>query len=419
MQLHLVVALLAFFGFAVNRVDADFFVILLKGSKILTSFGEFTFFHTLTNVPVNKGTLSIHEIELVVKTSPGLSNGSGVAQHAHCALNLSEITTWNNGRRLVVDTNLETSWAPVDELDSALGLDGGNGSVDILGDNITTVKHAAGHVLTMARITLNHLVGRLKACVGDLSNRELFVVSLLSRDNWGVGHEREVNTGVRYQVRLELSKINIEGTIETKRRSDGRHNLTDETVKVGVSRAFNVEVTTAHIVESLVVNHEGTVGVLKGGVGGKNGVVRLNNSGGHLRGRVHSEFELGLLAIVYRETLHEKRGETRSCTTTKGVEEEEPLETGTLVRKFAGTVKNEVNNLLTDGVVTTGVVVGGILLTGNELLRVEELTVGSCADFINHSWLQINEDAPRNVLTSTSLREECVEGIVTTSNGFV
>ena len=64
-------------------------------------------------------------------------------------------------------THLETSWAPVYKLDGAFGLDGGNGSIDILGDNITTVQHAAGHVLAMARITLNHLVSRLKAGVGD------------------------------------------------------------------------------------------------------------------------------------------------------------------------------------------------------------------------------------------------------------
>jgi len=271
----------------------------------------------------------------------------------------------------------------------------------------------------MARITLDHLVGRLEASVGDLSNRELFVVSLLSRDNWGVGHEREVNTGVRYQVSLELSKIDIEGTIEAKRRGDGGNDLTDETVKVGVGRALNVEVAAAHIVESLVVNHEGTVGVLEGSVGGKNGVVRLNNSGGHLGCRVHGELELGLLAVVYRETLHEEGGETRSCTTTEGVEEEKPLETSTLISELAGTVENEVNNLLTDGVVTTGVVVSGIFLTGDELFGVEELTVGTGAHFIYHSWLEINEDTAGNVLAGAGFGEEGVERVVTTTNGLV
>lgn len=88
---------------------------------------------------MNEGTLGVHEIELVVKTSPGLSDGGGVGQHADCTLYLGKISTWYNGRRLVVDTDLESSWTPVNELDSSLGLDGSDGSVDVLWYNITTV----------------------------------------------------------------------------------------------------------------------------------------------------------------------------------------------------------------------------------------------------------------------------------------
>ena len=38
---------------------------------------------------------------------------------------------------------LETSRAPIDKLDGPLGLDDTDGSIDIFGDNITTVQHAA------------------------------------------------------------------------------------------------------------------------------------------------------------------------------------------------------------------------------------------------------------------------------------
>ena len=69
-----------------------------------------------------------------------------------------------------MDNYLETSWAPVNELDGTLGLDGGNGGVDVLGDNITTVQHAAGHVFAVTWVALDHLVGWLEASVGDLGN---------------------------------------------------------------------------------------------------------------------------------------------------------------------------------------------------------------------------------------------------------
>jgi hypothetical protein len=46
-------------------------------------------------------------------------------------------------------------------------------------------------------------------------------------NNWGVGDEREVNTGVRDQIGLELVEIDVEGTIEAERGGDGRDNWTE------------------------------------------------------------------------------------------------------------------------------------------------------------------------------------------------
>ena len=43
---------------------------------------------------------------------------------------------------------LEPSGAPVHKLDAPLGLDDGDGGVDVLGHHVTPVQHAARHVLT-------------------------------------------------------------------------------------------------------------------------------------------------------------------------------------------------------------------------------------------------------------------------------
>merc|ERR1712227_1179519 len=43
-------------------------------------------------------------------------------------------------------------------------------------------------------------------------------------------------------VGLELCQVNIEGTIKTQGSSDGRDNLANEPVEVGVSWALNVQV---------------------------------------------------------------------------------------------------------------------------------------------------------------------------------
>jgi hypothetical protein len=55
------------------------------------------------------------------------------------------------------------------------------------------------------------------------------------------------------------------------------HTLGDETVQVLVVGALDAEVPPADVVDGLIVDHEGAVGVLQGGVGGKNRVVGLHN----------------------------------------------------------------------------------------------------------------------------------------------
>ena len=101
------------------------------------------------------------------------------------------------------------------------------------------------------------------------------------------------------------------------------------------------------------------------------------------------------------------------------MEDEESLKTSALFRQLADSVKNKINNLLSNGVVTTSIVVGSILLSSDELFRVEELTISSHSDLINDSWFQIHKDSPGNMLATASLSKEGVERIIMSSNGLV
>ena len=154
-------------------------------------------------------------------------------------------------------------------------------------------------------------------------------------------------------------------------------------------------------------------------MGGQDGVVGLNDGSGNLGGRVHSEGKLGLLSVVDGKSLKEKRSKTRTSSSSNGVEDQETLKTGTVVSKLSGSVKDKVNDLLSDGVVTTGVVVGSILLSGDQLLRVVQLSVGSSADLVDDRGLKVDVDSSGDVLTGTSLREEGVESVISTSDGLV
>jgi hypothetical protein len=228
-----------------------------------------------------------------------------------------------------------------------------------------------------------------------------------------------VDTWVWDQVGLELGDIDVKGTIESEGGSQGGDNLGNESVQVGVGWSLDVEVTSADIVDGLIVEHNSDVGVLQEGVGGEDGVVWLNNSGGDLWGWVDGEAELGLLTVIDGKSLEEEGTETGTGTTTDGVEDEEALETSALISELTDSVEAEINNLLTNGVVTTSEVVGSILLTRDELLWVEELSVGTSADLIDNGWLEIEEDASWDVLTGTSLGEEGVESIITATDSLV
>ncbi|GIL42644.1 hypothetical protein Vafri_593 [Volvox africanus] len=236
-------------------------------SQILTGLGELTLLHTLTDIPVHERALSVHQIELMVQATEDLADGSAVGDHADGTLHLGQVTTWDNSGWLVVDAALETSWAPVDELDGALSLNGCHGRVYVLGHDITAVHQAASHVLAVTRVALHHHRCRLKSRVRDLRDRQLLMIGLLGGDNRRVGAEHKVDTGIGHQVGLELCNIDVQSTIEAQRGSQGADDLGDQTVQVGVGRALNVKAATANIVDSLVVEHDSHISVLQKGVG--------------------------------------------------------------------------------------------------------------------------------------------------------
>lgn len=107
-----------------------------------------------------------------------------------------------------------------------------------------------------------------------------------------------MDTWVWDQISLEFSQVDVQSTIKAKGGSNGRNDLTNETVQVGVGWAFDIQVTTANIINGFIVDHKSAVGMFQGSMGSQNGIVRFNDGSGDLRSRVDGEFELGFLAII-------------------------------------------------------------------------------------------------------------------------
>ena len=211
---------------------------------------------------------------------------------------------------------------------------------------------------------------------------------------------------VRHQVGLELVDVHVQRAAEAQRGGHGGNHLRDQSVQVGVGRSLDAEVVAADVVDGLVVEHHGKLRVLQQVVGAEHGVVGLHHGGAEEGRRIDREAELGLLAVVQRQSLEQQRTETRTGTSAHRVEDEEALNRVAGVSHLAETVHHDVDVLLADGVVTASVVVGGVFLSRNQLLGVVQVLAGTVAELVDHGGLQINEDGTGNQLARVRLVEE-------------
>merc|ERR1712048_768691 len=79
-------------------------VILLEESKILTGLGELTLLHTLTDVPVDEGSLGVHEVELGDKSlGEDSRDGNVVSDHDDVSRGVGDVIILSDARGLVVE----------------------------------------------------------------------------------------------------------------------------------------------------------------------------------------------------------------------------------------------------------------------------------------------------------------------------
>jgi hypothetical protein len=137
-------------------------------------------------------------------------------------------------------------------------------------------------------------------------------------------------------------------------------------------------------------------------------------------GQDHTVNEIfDFFAVVHRQALQKQAPETGASAPAAGVEDHESLKTGAVISQLAQAVQHQIDDLLANGVVAASEVVRSVFLSGDQLLRVEQLTVSPSANLVDNSRLQIDKDAARHVLPGPSLREKGIESIVTSADGLV
>lgn len=83
------------------------------------------------------------------------------------------------------------------------------------------IQKAASHIFIMVKIIFHHL----KSSTDDLCYRKPFVVGFLSRDERSRCGQGEEDVGIRHhQDGLELCQVDIQGSVKSKRSSNGGHS---------------------------------------------------------------------------------------------------------------------------------------------------------------------------------------------------
>jgi len=228
-----------------------------------------------------------------------------------------------------------------------------------------------------------------------------------------------MDSWIWHKICLELGNVNIQSTIEAQGCCEGGDNLCQKPVQVRVGGALNVKVSSADVIQGLVVIHDGHISVLEEGVDAKHRIVGLYDGSCNLGASPDCEAQFGLLAVVDGQALEHEASKPTSSASTYCVVNHEPLQACAIVSELADTIQNEIHNFFADCVVTTSEVVRSIFLSCDKLLWMEELPVSPSANFIHNSRLQIDHHAARHMLSCTSLAEKGVKRIITTTDCLV
>jgi len=394
----------------------DIKVILLKEAKIFTGLAEFTLFHTLSDIPVDISPLAVHHVVLLAQSVREHSvDGNIVSDHDSSPLGTGDIVIQNASWFGVIQTNLESGWAPLDEADLVLLLHPLDGGVRLLGLDGTSIVEGDGHVLVFDGVEVRILdeeVSGLEGLVGDITDGVGVMVLLLLVDNRGEAGGHEVKTRERNQVGLELIHVDVQFTLESKGSGHGRHNLRDQSVEVLISWLLDIKSLLADIIDGLVIQNEGHLSVVQEPMGGEKSIVWLDDGGGDVGGRIDFKSNLGLLPVVNSKTLKDEHSHSGSGSSSNSVLDDESLNILRVVDHLSDSVIDSVHQLFSDGVVTTGEVVGSIFLAVDEEFRMVDSLPLSTSNVIEDGRLKVNSKVPWNVLSSVSLFEESLVAAV-------
>jgi len=307
--------------------------------------------------------------------------------------------TWRD----VANSRLHVVRDPFNKVTAVLVLGVEHLLVDLLHGHASSEHSGNSQVASVAWVAGGHHVLGVEHLLGEFGDGEGSVLLATSAGEWGKAWHEEVETGEGHHVDGELSEIGVQLTGESEARGDAAHRCADEMVQVTVGGGGELERSEANVVERLVVNAVGLVGVLDQLMDGERGVVRLDYGVADL-GRWHyGEGVHNSVGVLLSDLGDEERAHAGTGAATEGVSQLKALKAIARLGLLSHNVQNTVYELGALGVVTLGPVVTGTTLAEDEVVRAEDLTERARSDGVHGTRLQVYEDGSWHVLAASGL----------------
>ena len=255
----------------------------------------------------------------------------------------------------------------------------------------------------MSGITGSHHVLGIEHLGGQLRDGQSPVLLGASAGQRGESGDEEVKSGEGHHVDGEFPEVSVQLSGESEAGGDTRHGGGDEMVQVTVCGGGQLEGPEADVVEGLVINDEGLIGVLNELMDGEGGVVGLNNGVGDLGRGGDGEGGHDPVGVLLSDLGDQESSHSGSGATTERVGELESLEAVTALSFLPHNIEDRVDELSSLSVMSLGPVVASTRLSEDEVVRSEDLSERSGSDGVHGIGLQINKDSSGNVLSTGGL----------------
>eukprot|EP00126_Sphaerothecum_destruens_P000258 Sdes_comp10306_c0_seq1m1941 len=359
------------------------------------SFSEFHFVHTFTSVPMQKGLATEHGGKLLRNTFEQFLDGSAVSNKGDRHLETT--------RRNITDGGLDVVGDPFNKVRAILVLDVQQLFVNFLHRHASSEEGSDCEITTMTRITSSHHVLGIKHLLGEFRNSQCAVLLGSTASKRCKTRHKEMKTGEGNHVDGNFSQISIELTRESKTGGDTRHGSRNQMIQITIGGGGELQGSEANIIQGLVINAKGFIGVFDQLMDGKSCVVGFNDCIRHLGGRHHRKCTHNTIRILLTDFRNQKCSHTGTSTTSQRVGELETLKAVAAFGLFSDNIQNRVNEFSSLGVMTFGPVVSGTGLSEHKVVWAKELTKGTSTDRVHGSWLKIHKDSSGNILSTSSL----------------